>query len=312
MASFCTNCGSRLDSGTKFCAQCGTHAADSMPPKQSQATPMRFETAPSENSEIGALSQPTGLAATSASPASGSRRMFLTMIAAVALIVVVGIYIIFRSHSGTTGTPSGPGGVSSRPATELPVIIQAVIQPDATSIQLSSGRTYLYGMSTGGARSSSPFTIGQFAQGVTASGNLAAALAYGPDNSNQFGTTTYSHEICGVSVAGRWDRFDAFYGVNAELGASNASATFDVAEDSLVVFIGLGGGQNQISLQGIPGLQVDTSNSTAGADIAMIVAHAPLRAGRYFVTETTAETRDMGADNKANLIGVFVFGSKSQ
>lgn len=295
MANYCSDCGAALETGTKFCAQCGTPIVDAILPPQPQAKPHPLET----GQEIG--TPPSLLAANTRSliSVSGSPRLVLIVIVAIAMIAIVGFFAMRRSHYG----------VSTRPFTELPVIVQAVIQPGDTAMQLSPGLMYLYGMSTGGARSSTPFQSGQFAQGVTASGNLAAALAYGQQNSDQYETTTYSHEICGVSVAGRWDRFDAFYGVNAELGASNATATFNVAEDSLVVFIGLGGGQNQVSLQGIPGLQVDTSNSTAGADIAMVVAHAPLRAGRYSVTEITAETRDMGADNKANLIGVFVFGS---
>jgi hypothetical protein len=169
---------------------------------------------------------------------------------------------------------------------------------------------YLYGMSTGGALPSQSFEKGQFAQAVNASRNIAAALAYGPDDQNEYRTSTYSHEICGVSVGGQWDRFDPFYGSNVERGASSASVTFTVAENSLVVVIGLAGGQTDITLSGVPGLQVDNSNKAAGGETGIVISHALLRSGTYTIVQSSSDTSNSDAESKVDLVGVFVFGFK--
>lgn len=200
------------------------------------------------------------------------------------------------------------GTVSPAVLSGAPYIVEASINPNSSSIQLASGLMYLYGMSNGGARPSQPFMTGQFAEAVNAYHNLAAALAYGESGQNRYPTTTWSHDICGVAVAGRWNRFDPFYGVNAEPGASSAAATFNVVENSFVVIIGLAGGQTDITVSGVPGMQIDRTNKDSGGEIGIVIAHATLAPGSYTITEFSSDTSNADAESKADLIGVFVFG----
>jgi len=194
--------------------------------------------------------------------------------------------------------------------TAPPAIVQAVIQPGGTSLQLPPGQMYIYAMATGGARQSGPFVTGQVAQVINGYNNLAAALATGRNSLNQFSTTTDNHAIGGVSVSGQWDSFDAFYGSNARAGASIVAASFKVKENSFVVVIGLAGGQTHVNLQGIPGLQVDGSSTDADRGMPMIIAHATLPPGSYVASETSLGASNQDPAAKADLIGVFVFGSK--
>jgi hypothetical protein len=201
-----------------------------------------------------------------------------------------------------------PTGVQTPAA--LPVIGQAVIQPGGKSLQLAPGEMYIYGMVTDGARPSDPFVTGQIAQVINGSNNLAAALAYGNNNQNQFTTATYNHAVGGVSVSGQWDSFDAYYGSNARPGASIVAASFPVKENSLVVIIGLAAGQTHVSLQGIPGLQVDGASSDGNGGMPMIIAHATLPPGSYVTSETSFGSPGQDATSRADLIGVFVFSTK--
>jgi protein involved in polysaccharide export with SLBB domain len=200
------------------------------------------------------------------------------------------------------------GTASPAVSSGAPYIVETRINPNSSSIQLASGLMYLYGMSNGGARPSQPFITGQFAEAVNAYHNLAAALAYSESEQNRYPTTTWSHDICGVAVAGRWNRFVRFYGVNAEPGASSAAVTFNVVENSFVVIIGLAGGQTDITLSGVPGMQIDRSNKDSGAETGIVVAHATLTTGRYTITELSSDLSHSDAESKADLIGVFVFG----
>ena len=211
----------------------------------------------------------------------------------------------------------GPSGGSPSPIQDtpqarlaLPTVVQPLIQPGGTSLELAPGQMYIYGMVTGGAQQSGPFATGQVAQVVNGSNNLAAAFAYGDNPRNGFSTPTYNHAIGGVSVSGQWDDFHAYYGSNARPGASIVAASFTLNEKSLVVIIGLAAGQTRVSFQGIPGLQVDGASSDAGGGMPMMIAHASLSPGIYTAVETSVDTAHQDAASKADLIGVFVFGSK--
>lgn len=210
-----------------------------------------------------------------------------------------------ESIVASTNVPSGEQTPAAPPA-----IAKAVVQPGRTALRLAPGQMYIYAMVTGGARQSDPFGTGQVAQVINGYNNLAAALAYGRNDQNQFSTTTYNHAIGGVSISGEWDTFDAFYGSNARPGASIVATAFQVKEDSLVVVIGLAGGQTHVNLQGIPGLQVDGSSTDANGGMPMIIAHATLPPGSYVASETSVASSNQDPAVKADLIGVFVFGSK--
>jgi hypothetical protein len=198
--------------------------------------------------------------------------------------------------------PAPPPGRDGRPA-----ILGAVLKREATSLQLPSGNLYLFGMVTGGAAPSSSFAQGPYAQVTNASGNLSAALAYGTNDEDSFTTETAYHDIGGVSVSGPWDSFAAFYGSNPQSGAPSASVSFPVEEESLVVAIGMASSQQFVSLQGIPGLQVDASERGSG----LVIAHAYIQPGTYTIVELSkALSAGQDPPHMADLVGVFVFGSK--
>jgi len=214
--------------------------------------------------------------------------------------------------------PNQPQVVASQNTNDVPSldagpnIVKSVILNGATSLQLSPGRMYLYGMVTGGALPSSPFVVGQYAEAVNPVGNVAAALAYGVDGQDHFTTDTGYHVIGGVSVAGSWDSFNAFHSSNPQSGATFASVDFIVPGDSLVIVIALAASQQSISLQGVSGLQIDAVSSGVGTE-AMTIGHAYLPRGAYSILEMSSATVE-GQDprNMADLVGVFVFGSKGQ
>jgi PEGA domain len=145
-------------------------------------------------------------------------------------------------------------------------IAQADIRDGATSLQLQPGHLYLYGMAISGYGSSTLFSLGQYASVFHEGGRLAAAVAYGSNDENTYTTRTDRHLLGGVSIAGAWRSFRAFYGSNSASGASDASANVTVDQDSFVVVLGLASSQQQIDLEGLPGLELDTFHSgpTAG------------------------------------------------
>jgi hypothetical protein len=187
----------------------------------------------------------------------------------------------------------------------------ATIANSATSITLpaqAGSPMYLYGATSVGALSFSAFTTGQYAQAVDASGYVAAELAYGTSNQNGLALSVANQIIGGVAVSGAWDSFSAFSGSNMTPGAGSASLTFTVAENSLVIFIGLASSQQSIGLGGIAGLQIDALESGSGALEGMVIGHAYLLPGNYTVTEQSAAfAPGQNPNNMADLIGAFVF-----
>ncbi len=178
--------------------------------------------------------------------------------------------------SAFPGTASRPSGSASTPS-----VVQATIRQGGTSLELPPGQMYLYGMSTGGGTPSSQFTAGQYADAKNAAGLLSDALAYGTNSQNSYSTQTAYHDIGGVSVAGSWEHFAAYYGANHQSGAHDASVSFQTNEDSLVVVLGLASSQQFVSVEGIPNLQVNASRTGGG----FVIAHANVKAGSYNVIE---------------------------
>jgi hypothetical protein len=200
------------------------------------------------------------------------------------------------------GAASAPSSSASAPS-----IVQATIRAGGTSLELPPGQMYLYGMSTGGGAPSSQFTTGQYADAVSAAGHLSDALAYGTNSQNSYTTQTAYHDIGGVSVAGSWEHFAAYYGSNHQSGAHDASVSFQTDEDSLVVVFGLASSQQFVSVEGIPNLQVDASRTGGG----IVIAHANVKPGSYNVVEHS-KVLAAGQDqaHMADLVGVSVFGGK--
>jgi hypothetical protein len=184
-------------------------------------------------------------------------------------------------------------------------VVKAIVQKQATSLELPAGKMYLYGMETGGGFPSSPFAEGQYAKVENADGKLSAALAYGTNNRNSYSTQTAYHTIGGVSVGGSWKHFVAFYGSNRKREAHDASVSFQTSEDSLVVVFGLAGDQKVVGFDGLPGLEVDASG---GGEL---IAHAYVKPGTFNVVEHSAVAA-AGQDpaHMTDLVGVFVFGGE--
>jgi len=187
----------------------------------------------------------------------------------------------------------------------------ATIQASETSLTLPTGNsTYLFGMATGGAYTSTGFAQGNYQSVVDADGYLSGALAITSSDADSFTTSAGYYVIGGVGVSD-YTSMTQSYGVNAQSGASGTSDTFTVTENSLVVFIGLASSQQSISLSGITGLQVDAVSSEP---IAMIIAQASLGPNTYTVTEQSSATATgQDPNHMTDLLGVFVFtGTVSQ
>jgi len=193
-------------------------------------------------------------------------------------------------------------------------VVQAIVSPQTTSLQLPSGAQYIWGMVTGGGAASSPFTNGQLAAVTDTNGNMAAALATGTDNTNSFSTNTTYHTIGGVAISGNWNLYGALTSANSQSGASGVSASITLTEQSLVVVIATASSQEQIQLQlsGGSSLQVDASSTNTSGEVPMVIAHAFLAPGSYTITETSSvgNLQGQNVNNMADLMGVFIFGGE--
>lgn len=211
------------------------------------------------------------------------------------------------SNSAAQPSP-GPNDAASA---GMPRIAQAIVQPGGTSLQLSQGRFYIYGMATGGAAPSTKFSSGEAKDATDAAGMLAAALAYGTENMNSYTTDTGAHDIGGVSIVGSWDSYTAYFGSNTQPSPSTASVTFNVPANSLVVLVGLAAGQQDIHFQGIPSLEIDAPNRGSSPTGYVAIAHAYLSPGTYTASEQSSVLAGgQDPEHMADLIGVFVFSSK--
>jgi hypothetical protein len=181
-----------------------------------------------------------------------------------------------------------------------PRIIQSTIRDGATSLQLRPGRLYLYGMAIGSEGRSSLFSLGQYASVFHEKGNLAVAVAYSTSGTNTYTTQTVRHILGGASIGGAWQTMRPFYG--------SARVNFTVEQDSFVVILGLASSQQQIALEGIPGLEMDTFHGGANAAASMVIAHSELPPGMYTVVErSSALDATADRDTMANLVAIFVF-----
>lgn len=211
------------------------------------------------------------------------------------------------SHSTPQPQVASPQPTGTPSPNSRPTVVRAIIESGGTSLRLPAGNLYMYAMVTGGARPSTPFSSGQFAQVNNAAGQLAGALAYGTNSQNDYTSQAGARVIGGVSVAGAWDSLATHYGSNSTSGASTASVSFDVSENSFVVVIALSASEKYVSVRGISTLQTDASSN--GGELPMLIAHAYIPSGNYTLTETSSAVSGQEPIHMADLIGVFVFGS---
>jgi hypothetical protein len=192
-----------------------------------------------------------------------------------------------------------------------PRIIYASIRDGATSLHLRPGRLYLYGMAVGGQGRSSLFSLGQYASVFHEGGTAGAAVAYGNNDINTYTTQTQRHILGGASIGGAWQSLRSFYGSNAAAGASEVRVNFRVEQDSFVVFLGLASSQQQIALEGLPGLEMDTFHGGPNAAASMVIAHAELPPGMYSVLQrSSALNSAVDRDTMSDLLAVFVFSHR--
>lgn len=183
----------------------------------------------------------------------------------------------------------------------------ATVQPGKTSLTLPAGAgVYLYAMGTGGGRSSANFAEAPYAQVVDAAGYTVAGLAITPSSTNSFSTETDYHTVGGVAVSG-FRTVSAFNGSSAVPGATSAAVHFVVSSPALVVVIGIPGGETNLELRGLSGLQVDAQAANQSGVIPIVIAHTTLEAGEYDVSEQTSGDAAQDANQMGHLIGVFVF-----
>lgn len=190
-----------------------------------------------------------------------------------------------------------------------PILTNAMVQNQATSLQLpSGGQIYLYGFVTGGGASSSQFSNGTYASVSNADGNLGD-LAVTTSNMNYYTTQTSNYAIGGAGVSG-FSSFTGSYGNDSTPGSSGTSDHFKVSTSgSLVVVFALGGDEQCLSVSGLPGFTIDATNiNSPGLPNVITIGHAYLNAGYYTVSEQTQQCAAGQDPNHAgNLIGVFVF-----
>jgi len=217
-------------------------------------------------------------------------------------------------NSGTatvTLTDVAPGSCRADHGTTdgSPILTNAMVQNQATSLQLpSGGQIYLFGFVTGGGASSSQFSNGTYASVSNADGNLGE-LAVTTSNMNYYTTQTSDYAIGGVGVSG-FSSFTESYGNDSTPGSPGTSDQFKVVTSgSLVVVFALGGDEQCLSVSGLPGFTIDATNiNSPGLPNVITIGHAYLNAGYYTVSEQTQQcAAGQDPNNAGNLIGVFVF-----
>jgi len=183
----------------------------------------------------------------------------------------------------------------------------ATVRPGQTSLTLPDGAgIYLYAMATGGGRPSANFAQGPYAQVVDAAGYTVAGLAITTSPKNSFSTETDYHTVAGISVSG-FKAVRPYYGSSAIAGATSAAVHFVVSDPAVVVVIGIAGGETDLQLGGLAGLEVDAQAANQSGVIPIVIAHTTLEAGEYDVSEQTSGNPAQDPNHMGDLIGVFVF-----
>ncbi|MFZ1896640.1 hypothetical protein [Methanoregula sp.] len=185
----------------------------------------------------------------------------------------------------------------------------AVVTEQLTSLQLPAGaQLYLYGYGTGGAHPSSDFLNGQYASVTDADGYEITSLAATRANSNSFTTGTSYQVIGGVAVSG-FSSYTASYESNPNPAAPSVSDTFTVSQPgSLAVVVAVGGGEQTLTLSGLPNMVTDAASPNDRISLSLSIAHATLDPGTYTVSEQTVQSAAGQDPNHAgDIIGVWVF-----
>jgi hypothetical protein len=184
----------------------------------------------------------------------------------------------------------------------------ATIVNHASSLTLPTGAIwYVFGFATGGANGASAFATGSYGTVTNAHGYITAGLAATASASDSYTASTVNYDIGGVALSG-YSGYMSWYNTNGAAGASGVSVSFNVqSSGSTVLVFGLAGGEECLSLGGIPGLTTLVS-TTQQYPMAFTIASTTLSAGPYTVSETTSACGTTDPSTNGDLIGVFVLG----
>jgi hypothetical protein len=131
--SYCTNCGTGLPEGARFCAGCGTPVTVQQPPPPPPAVPPPQYAAPPPAQYATPPQQPPAYQAAPKAPRSRRPLILVTGVIAVVAIVVVAVSL-FKAASGETGGASSPeeavGHLAGAVDSGDPVAIANTFAPD--------------------------------------------------------------------------------------------------------------------------------------------------------------------------------------
>jgi YVTN family beta-propeller protein len=225
------------------------------------------------------------------------------------LTISVAIAVLVLAPSSALAGAPGPHGILPLSRPSAPKEYTSAVSNHNDSLTLShNGELNIFGMANGGNSSSTGFTGGEYVTAADSKGFIAAALAVTQASSDKYNTSDRRYSIGGVDITGF-----SYYGEKAKTlippvqAASKLTETFTLAESAYVVIFALSGGQNSISLQGIPKFSVD-ANGTGPGWAGVMIGHAKLTAGSYTVLEETTN-HDSGGTNRADVVGVFAFSN---
>ncbi|MDA8038273.1 MAG: hypothetical protein M0Z69_03770 [Actinomycetota bacterium] len=211
----------------------------------------------------------------------------------------------------TSSSAPPPTRSTSRPAPSggpaKPAVMASQVQEEATTLDLPAGASlYVFGYATGGAVEASDFAAGEVAAVADANGNTVAEVALGTVRSDSFTTSALAEAIAGVGLSG-FSSYKLTDGANGALGASSATTSFTVSSSgSLAVVVALAGGEQSLSLRGLPGMKL-LSSSPPGAQTSIQIADAHLGPGSYTVSEVTSPlSAASDPANQGDLVAVVV------
>ncbi|MCL4544050.1 MAG: hypothetical protein M1118_05550 [Chloroflexi bacterium] len=209
---------------------------------------------------------------------------------------------------GLACPPGGPQASNSGP----PTVDSAVVEEQSSSLSLNTRSSlYVFGYATGGAVAATDFTTGKLVAATNADGNRVDEVAFTPSPTDSFTTSALAYAIGGVAVSG-FSSCSVRYAVNAAVGAPSVTDSFQISTPgSLTVVVALSGGEQSLTLTGLPGERLDAT-SPPSAQISMEIEHATLDPGRYAVHALTAPLAPgSNPANVGDLLAVVILTPKA-
>lgn len=198
------------------------------------------------------------------------------------------------------------------PGSSGPHVTQVLIKNYQDSLTLNHpGVVNIFALATGGNEYTSKFAHDEIETGIDGAGYVAAALA-DYDNgvaSDHYTTDDLHYSIGAVGVSG----FTGWaYGVHLYIPPIQPKSVthyeISVSPASFVIIIGLSGGQDMLTLSGVPGLKV-LANGTGPGWAGIVIAECMMKANvGYKITERSTND-DSGSPDRADIIGVFAFSN---